>query len=371
MNKDNEQILVVPSEVIFAKGKWQGLKTDNLDYYLDLIKNNCQFKRRGDMENNPGFQQIIPYILFNFENKYFLYKYLPAAGEQRLIDTYQLGIGGHLNELNIEQGMMREWQEEINFSGKILEKKLIGIINDDSRPVEQVHLGLVYEFTGDSPDISVKETNKMQGELVDSKKIGNYIKGNDGVWVKIVFENYLKPKIKKIIGVAGEIGAGKDTICQYLKENYPNVFVMRFSDGLTEALKVFFDDIKREDQQWLSSVLRERFGGDILTKALIKKVNSTKDGIAILNGVRRSADFEVLKSMGGRLVYITAETKTRWERVVQRKEKADDDVSFEKFLELCGAEAEQQISIVGREADFKIENNGTKEELYLQIKKIL
>lgn len=198
MNKDDEQILVVPSEIIFAQGKWQGLKTDNLDYYVDLINKNCEFKRRGDMENNPFYQQIIPYIIFNFKDKYFIYKYLPKAGEQRLVDTYQLGVGGHINPIDgengnvLEAGMMREWEEEVEFKGNILEKKLIGILNDESKPVEKVHLGLVYNFTGDSPDISIKETDKMEGKLVNLREIGEYIKNNNGVWVKIVYKEYLK-----------------------------------------------------------------------------------------------------------------------------------------------------------------------------------
>ncbi len=177
--------------------------------------------------------------------------------------------------------------------------------------------------------------------------------------------------MKKIIGIVGEMGTGKDTFCEYVKKEYDNVYFLRFSDGLTEALKIFFDDIKREDQQWLSSALRERFGGDILVKALIKKVNSINDGIIILNGVRRPDDFKALREIGGKLVYITADVKKRWERVVIRKEKADDDVPFEKFLELGKAEAEQLITVIGAEADFTIENSGTKEELYEQIKKII
>ena len=64
---------------------------------------------------------------------------------------------------------------------------------------------------------------------------------------------------KKIIGLIGEMGAGKDTFCDYLKESYQNVYFLKFSDALTEILKMFFDDVKREDQQWLSSALRERF----------------------------------------------------------------------------------------------------------------
>ena len=89
MDKNDEKVLVVASDVLFKDGIWQGLKTDNLDYYLDLIKNNCQFKRRGDVENDSSWQQIIPYVLFNFGDKYFIYKYLPEAGEKRLVDTYQ------------------------------------------------------------------------------------------------------------------------------------------------------------------------------------------------------------------------------------------------------------------------------------------
>ena len=88
MHKEDELVLVIPSKIIFEKGVWQGLKTDNLDYYINLIKNNCQFKRRGDVETDPSFQQIIPYIVFNFKDKYFLYKYLQKAGEKRLVNTY-------------------------------------------------------------------------------------------------------------------------------------------------------------------------------------------------------------------------------------------------------------------------------------------
>ena len=198
MNKDDELILVVPSEIIFKKEKWQGLKTDNLDYYINLIKNNCQFKRRGDVETDSSFQQIIPYIVFNFQDKYFIYKYLPEAGEKRLVDTYQLGVGGHINPIDgdgdkniLEAGMMREWNEEVNFKGNLLKKELVGLLNDDSKPVEQVHLGLVYNFVGDSPEISIKETDKMIGELVDKKDIGKYIKGNPGIWVQLVYRDYL------------------------------------------------------------------------------------------------------------------------------------------------------------------------------------
>ena len=195
-NKDDEQILVVKSDIIFGKGKWQGLKTDNLDYYIDLIKKNCEFKRRGDVENDNGFQQIIPYMVFSFENKFFAYKYLANAGEQRLINNdYQLGVGGHINNEDgeiknvLEAGMMREWSEEVDFKGNLISKKLVGILNDDSRPVEQVHLGLVYHFIGDSSEIQVKETDKLEGKLFSLSEIANNI--THSPWMQLVYRDYL------------------------------------------------------------------------------------------------------------------------------------------------------------------------------------
>jgi predicted NUDIX family phosphoesterase len=91
----------------------------------------------------------------------------------------------------LEAGMMREWNEEIDFKGNILEKKLVGILNDESRPVEAVHLGLVYSFVGDSPEISIKETEKMEGRLVNLKEISKYIEGNPSVWTQIFYKEYL------------------------------------------------------------------------------------------------------------------------------------------------------------------------------------
>ena len=177
--------------------------------------------------------------------------------------------------------------------------------------------------------------------------------------------------MKKIIGLTGEMGCGKDTFCQFVKENYENVFVLKFSDALTDVLKIFFDAIKREDQQWLGSELRERFGKDILVRALIKKAKSIEEGIIIFNGVRKELEIPAIKEIGGKIIYITGEPKIRWERVKIRGEKADDDVSFEKFLEMHNAEAELQIPEIGAKADFKIENNGSKEDFHKKVKKAI
>jgi len=105
-------------------------------------------------------------------------------------------VGGHINLVDekpgediLEAGMNREWNEEVDFTGK-MDKKLIGILNDDRRPVESVHLGLVYLFAGDNPNISVKETDKLKGELIERKELGKKVKDTEG-WAPIIWRDYL------------------------------------------------------------------------------------------------------------------------------------------------------------------------------------
>jgi predicted NUDIX family phosphoesterase len=189
----DKKILVVPRKVFFQKGGWQGIKKDNLDYYLELIKSSSFFKERKDVEDDASYLQIIPYIIFSFENKFFLYKYIKEAGEKRLIDHYQLAVGGHIDledGKDLETAAMREWEEEVDFKGKIKDKKLVGILNDDTKTVEKVHLGMIYHFIGDSDNIKVKEIDKLKGEMVEKEKIAGLIRETD-IWASIIWRDYI------------------------------------------------------------------------------------------------------------------------------------------------------------------------------------
>ncbi len=167
---------------------------------------------------------------------------------------------------------------------------------------------------------------------------------------------------KKIIGLLGETGSGKDTFGNHIKSKVDSVEVFRFSQPLTDVLGIFFEKIKKEDQQWLANNLRDRFGEDILSKAIVKKIKESQKELVVLNGVRVSEDFNLIKSLGGIIVYITAPIEERWKRVRLRGEKGDDGASFEEFLKIGMGRPEQQIKELGGKADFKIENNGNIED---------
>ncbi|MFH1643264.1 MAG: AAA family ATPase [Patescibacteria group bacterium] len=176
---------------------------------------------------------------------------------------------------------------------------------------------------------------------------------------------------KIVIGLTGEMGAGKDTLVNYLKEKHDNIISLRFSTPLTETLKIFFDEVKREDQQWLVNNLRERFGQDILAKAITKKIKSMTEDVVILNGIRVWDEYSMVKELGGVIVYVTTDAKIRWERMGERKEKADDKSTWEEFLKRSQNATELFIAAIGEKADFKIENNGSLEEFHKKIDELM
>jgi len=180
------------------------------------------------------------------------------------------------------------------------------------------------------------------------------------------------PENKKIIiGLVGESGSGKDTVADYLRDNH-GAILMRFADPLRETLSLYIDNISREDLQWFSFALRSRFGNKVLSKALRTKIDTIKEGIVFINGMRVLEDYDFVKSFpNSYVVYVTLDQKSRWERIFGRGEKSDDAVGFPKFQEMEKAEIEVNIPKIGEKADFRIENTGTKEELFEKVDEII
>jgi predicted NUDIX family phosphoesterase len=188
----SEEVLCVRSEDIFPDGAWHGFVTEGLDRYRAVIRERHFFMPRAEVEEDASYQQIIPYVVFHHGDRYFLTHRLRASAERRLRRQYSLGIGGHINRGDLSggdpilDGMRREWAEEVVYDGRF-DAKLLGLLNDDSAPVSKVHLGVVFLIEGDSPQIAIRETDKLAGELLTLDEMRIYYLGMES-WSQIVYD---------------------------------------------------------------------------------------------------------------------------------------------------------------------------------------
>jgi len=160
----DELVLVVRREKLFPNGAWQGIHQADCNEFAGVIRAHQEFLPRSRMETDPRYKQIIPYLIFCYENRYFVMQRRSNSSEQRLQSKLSLGIGGHVNMEDlagetIVDWAQREFAEEVSYTGSYSISPF-GIINDDSNDVGKVHLGFVYLLQGDSPHISVQSELK-------------------------------------------------------------------------------------------------------------------------------------------------------------------------------------------------------------------
>ncbi len=167
-----ERVLVVPTELFHQLGHFQGFSPD-VDRYLKplLTSDQISYRPRGDMEEDPSFKQLIPYVLFRYttpEGEVRVFDYLRGGGvgEKRLRAKRSVGVGGHISSEDAEkvststdvyrEGMMRELGEEIAIDTPYTETAA-GLINDDETEVGKVHLGIVHLCDVTEPNITPRE----------------------------------------------------------------------------------------------------------------------------------------------------------------------------------------------------------------------
>lgn len=176
MSKWDEQILVVNRKDLF--------NNEENDFYGFLSKEDgkvkkifdtfvsYEVKRRGDMEEDPTYKQLIGYVVLRDKESrdILVYRRLTGGGEARLHGKASVGIGGHMNEEAdktiyemLKINAARELNEEVGVEEQYALENLhfIGLINDDKSEVGQVHVGVVYVCEVDKAQVEVKEDDTL------------------------------------------------------------------------------------------------------------------------------------------------------------------------------------------------------------------
>ncbi|PTI48089.1 NUDIX domain-containing protein [Staphylococcus succinus] len=188
MSKFDEMITVVPRTILFnnEKNQFNGFLDKNSAKGQEVFDtlSKYEIKRRGDMEEDPTYKQLISYcILENEHDEILVYERLSGGGESRLHGQSSIGVGGHMNDVlgaeSINEVLrinaQRELEEEVGLPDhKSQNLTYIGFINDDTNEVGEVHLGVVFKIKVSSIDVEAKETDTLRIKWVDQSKIDNY-----------------------------------------------------------------------------------------------------------------------------------------------------------------------------------------------------
>jgi dephospho-CoA kinase len=176
-----------------------------------------------------------------------------------------------------------------------------------------------------------------------------------------------------IIGITGTIGAGKGTVVEYLiQKGFKHYSVRAF---LTEEIQKRGLPVDRNSMRAVANDLRATRDPAYVIETLYARATEA-GGNAIVESVRTLKETEFLKQKGARLLAVDADRKLRYERAVLRGSETDK-VTFEEFCAQedreMNATAEWDMNIAGvmKQVDSIVYNNGTLEELHVQVDGIL
>ena len=178
-----------------------------------------------------------------------------------------------------------------------------------------------------------------------------------------------------IIGITGTLGAGKGTVVDYLvrERGFHHYSVRAF---LLEKIRELELPENRDSMLLVGNRLRAEHGPSYAVDQLFLRAMET-GGNAVIESVRTTGEVASLRQKGRfMLLAVDADPKLRYERIVLRNSETDR-VSFETFIEneqresVSADPAVPNLPACIRLADYVLMNNGTVEELYEELGKIL
>jgi predicted NUDIX family phosphoesterase len=196
-----EQLIVIPRRLFNEVGAFQGVVPVSPAHLPLLDRRNCVTLARSKAEENPAYKQLVVYFIIHDRLQFLSYWRSPKGGDPRLHRKFSFGFGGHVNaqDPTYLNAVAREIREEIGPS-LIQAVELVGLINDDSDALGQVHLGLYYEvklyyWNGEETgDLNIGRPRFTSWEMLAE----NY-EAMEG-WSKLVF-GYLKRRgVRPLVG---------------------------------------------------------------------------------------------------------------------------------------------------------------------------
>ncbi|MBI5357553.1 AAA family ATPase [Candidatus Saccharibacteria bacterium] len=166
----------------------------------------------------------------------------------------------------------------------------------------------------------------------------------------------------KVIGIGGTNGSGKDTVSKFLAEN--NYLFVSVSDLLRDEAEKRGLPLEREILRSISAEWRREFGLGVLVDRAVElyKKQSDKYVGVVATPMRNVGEAKRIHELGGKLIWVDADPKIRYNRIRSRNRSAEDDKSYEQFLQ----EEQDEMHQAGDEAT--LNSAGVKEisDIFIQ-----
>ena len=201
-----------------------------------------------------------------------------------------------------------------------------------------------------------------------------------------------------IIGICGFIGSGKDTAADYLV-NFHEFRRESFASTLKDAVSSVFgwdremlegrtgqSRLWREQtdlwwserlgmpitprwvlQNWGTNVLRAHFHDDIWIASLENKLRSSKDSI-VISDCRFPNEIAGLKAQGAKVIWVQRGITPHWYSIAEQANRGDAKAA--QWLADNNIHA-SEYSWAGTPFDHVVDNNGTIDNLYSQLKSLV
>jgi dephospho-CoA kinase len=177
-----------------------------------------------------------------------------------------------------------------------------------------------------------------------------------------------------IVGIAGGMCSGKDTVAAMLRDSYSFTLV-NSSDIVRRELEELKITISRSSQRELANERRAQFGGSYWMQRAYEHVHRNASRIALVSVYSVSECTYIQKDLRGRVVGVeTKDLKVRFRRLQGRRDGSRDELTFEQFLERDGVENsgktkdDTNIGHVLRLADALIKNDSDLADLESQVR---
>jgi hypothetical protein len=208
-----------------------------------------------------------------------------------------------------------------------------------------------------------------------------------------------------IIGICGFIGSGKDTIADYLvnlhhfrRESFANTLKDAVAqvfgwdrtmlEGRTKQAREWREQVdpwwadrlgiphltpRYILQQWGTEVCRKNFHDDIWIASLENKLRNSKDDV-VISDCRFPNEIRAIKQSGGLVVRVVRGPEPEWyDAAVSRNRGPDGNSTWAlsgRRLAQLGVH-DSETAWVGTQFDVVLDNNGTLDDLYQQVKQLV